>query len=251
MGGIGDITLIQYVLVATVALFAGVLGGIAGYGSGVLVLAVLGLMIDVQVAVPVISAAALLSNASRVWVFWKECDIRKALIIMTCAMPTTALGAWWFASLSGSSALVLIGTVLVLLVPVRRYLAHLEWRLDDPKLAVAAVGYGLLNGSVSGTGVMLLSLLMWAGLTGTAVIGTDALVTIVLVTVKSLTFYSNGLLPLSSILLAVLIGMMGMPGSLIARWLSSHLSLKQHTAILDGVVILAGLAMVRRGLLAT
>lgn len=249
MGGIGDITLLQYVLVAAVALFAGVLGGIAGYGSGVLVLAVLGLMIDAQIAVPVISAAALLSNLSRLWVFWKECDVRKALIIMSCAMPTTAIGAWWFASLSGKSALILIGAVLVLLVPVRRYLAHLEWRLDDPKLAVAAVGYGLLNGSVSGTGVMLLSLLMWAGLAGSAVIATDAMVTVVLVAVKSITFYSNGLLPLSSMLLALLIGLMGTPGSFIAKWLSTRISLRQHTAILDGVVILAGLLMVRRGLL--
>lgn len=249
MGGIGDITLMQYVLVAVVALFAGVLGGIAGYGSGVLVLAVLGLMIDAQVAVPVVSAAALLSNAARLWVFWKECDVRKALIIMVFAMPTTAIGAWWFSNLPGSGAAMLIGAVLVLLVPLRRFLAYLEWRLDDKKLAVAAVGYGILNGSVSGTGVMLLSMLMWAGLGGTAVIATDALVTLVLVTVKSATFYSNGLLPVSSILLAVLIGLMGTPGSLIAKWLSQRISLRQHTAILDGVVILAGLAMVRRGML--
>ena len=248
MTEIGDVTLLQYVLVAVSALFAGVLGGIAGYGSGVLVLMVLVPIVGAHVAVPVVSAAAILSNASRLWVFWKECDVKKALVILAFAVPTTTIGAWWFTRLTGKDAMILIGSVLVAMVPLRYYVTRLKWQLDNKQLAVAAAGYGILTGTASGAGVMLISMLMWAGLTGTAVIATDAMVTLVLVMIKSLTFHTFGSLPVSSMLLALLIGLSGTPGAFIAKWLAGHLSLKQHTAILDGVVILAGSLMIWRGL---
>lgn len=246
--GLGDITLTQYALVALSSVGAGVLGGIAGYGSGLLMIAVLVPLVGANVAIPVVSAAALLTNGTRLWAFRHELDPAKALIIMCCAVPTTAIGAWGFTQLSGKGALLLIGILLIVLVPLRRWLQRLEFVLSHRQLGTVAVGYGLITGAGSGAGVMLLSMLMWAGLAGSAVIATDAAVTFVLVLVKSITFHTFGSLPPSSIALALLIGVAGTPGAFFARWLSKRISLKQHTAILDAAVVLAGCVMIYGGL---
>lgn len=245
---LGDITVFQYLIVAAVAFFAGILGGVAGYGSGALTLMVLVPILGPQTAVPVVSFAGLLTNTARLWVFRKECDLRKTIIISAFALPTTALGAWGFTRLTSDAAMILIGAVLIVLVPLRIWLNRLAWRLDDRRLAVASVGYGLVSGGTSGAGVLLLSMLMWAGVGGAAVIATDAAVTLALISVKTATFHASGILPLSSVLMAVLLGAAGTPGAFVAKRLASRLSLKQHTAILDAVVVFAGLQMIYQGL---
>src|SRR6185436_19880794 len=52
-------------------------------------------------------------------------------------------------------------------------------RIGDTGLGVGAVGYGVVVGGTSGSGVILLSLLMACGLEGAAVIATDAVISIV------------------------------------------------------------------------
>lgn len=245
---LGDVTLVQFAMVAATSFLAGFLGGVAGYGSGALTLVVLVPLLGAQAAVPVMSLAALLNNFARLWVYRRECDRKKAAIIAVFAVPTTAIGAWGFTLLSGRGALIVIGAVLILLVPLRRYVTRLNWHMNNQQLAVAAVGYGIVTGGTSGAGVWLLSMLMWAGLAGPAVIATDAAVTLVLVSVKSLTFHAFGALPYSHMAMSLLIGLAGVPGTFAARTVASRLSLKQHAAILDGVVILAGLTMISQAI---
>ena len=56
--GFADISLIQLVLVAGVALFASVIGGVAGYGTGALMPLVLVPLIGAEPVVPIIAISA-------------------------------------------------------------------------------------------------------------------------------------------------------------------------------------------------
>jgi uncharacterized membrane protein YfcA len=106
------------------------------------------------------------------------------------------------------------------------------------------VAYGAVVGGTAGSGVILLSILMAAGLSGPAVIATDAAISIALGLVKSLTFLAAGSLPPDLILLALVIGVAGFPGAFVARRLTLRLRDDAHLAILDGAVLLGGLLLI-------
>ena len=246
----GDLTLAQIALVAVTALGAQIIGGLAGYGTGLLMPLVLVPIIGAQAVVPVIGLSAVITNATRVATFRQNLDVRKALLITATALPGTALGAWAYSLLSARGAAILIGAMLIILVPVRRIFAHRRMRLSDRGLAASGAVYGVLSGGTSGAGVILLSLLMGAGLSGTHVIATDAAISFLLGIVKSGTFMATGALPPEHWLLALLIGAMATPGTIIAKWLTRKFSAQVHDALLEGSIIVGGLMLLIRNIAA-
>lgn len=242
----GDVAI--FALVAAISFSASFIGGVTGYGTGLLLPPVLLPLVGPQYVVPIISLSALLTNASRVAAFHPELDRRKAVLVAAVALPTCALGAYGYTRLSGAGVSVLIGSVLILLVPLRRYLMRRHGQLSSRGLMMAGTGYGLLTGGTSGAGVVLLSILLAAGLQGSAVIATDAGISLVLGLAKVVVFQSAGALPLSAWIMAALIGFSALPGPFLAKRMTRGLSHSAHAFILDGVVIFGGALLVLQGL---
>lgn len=238
----------QLLLVGVTALGAQVIGGLAGYGTGLLMPLVLVPLIGAHAVVPVIGLSAIITNATRVLAFRSGLDPRKTLIVTMVALPTTALGAHAYALLSDRGAAILIGGMLIVLVPLRRLAVRFRLQLDEKGLAVGAAGYGFLVGGTTGSGVLLISLLMGAGLTGMQVIATDAAISFLLGFVKTGVFVHAGALPAPLWVLALLIGAMATPGALIAKWLAMRMSARLHEGILDAAVIAGGLMLLVRNL---
>ncbi|UOK72393.1 sulfite exporter TauE/SafE family protein [Ancylobacter polymorphus] len=245
---LGDVSLWHYLLVAAVAFVAGVAGGVTGYGPGLLMPPILLPIIGAEAVVPVIAVSAMLSNTSRLIAFCRAFDPRRAALIVAAALPTAALGAYGYTRLSGAGVSVVIGTVLMLAIPTRHWLARVKGHLSGSGLAVAGAGFGLLMGGTAGTGVVLLSILLAAGLNGAAVIATDAGISLVLGLVKVGVFQAAGALPLASWLMAVLIGAAATPGVFLAKRLVGTLSEGAHLRVLDAVVVLGGLVLIAQGL---
>ena len=247
MTGAESITVIEYGFIALAALATSTIGGVTGYGSGLLMPLILAPIIGPEVVVPVLGVAALFNNGSRVVAFWRVLDMRRALIVGLSAAPTCALSAYFYTFLSGPMVSLVLGLVLVALVPARRAFARIEKRLSDPMLVLSGVGYGALVGGTSGTGVLLIAILLAAGLQARAVIATDAATTLLIGIVKTLVFQSAGALPPSAWVVALVIGVAVVPGAFIARRLSEGLDAKSHAAILDGVVVFGGLMLAAQG----
>ena len=243
-----DPGLAAYLLVAVTSFLASIVGGIAGYGTGLLLPPVLIPIIGAEAVVPVIGLSALLTNGSRLVAFRAHLDMRRAVLISLCSLPTTALGAWGYTLLSGPAATLVIGAALVLLVPVRRWLAGRRGHLGDAGLAAASTGYGLLVGGTSGSGIVLLAMLLSSGLTGMAVIATDAAISLPVGIVKSAVFAWQGALPWPAVVMALLIGVSAVPGAFLARRMAACLSLEGHARILDAVVMLGGAFLIWQGL---
>jgi uncharacterized membrane protein YfcA len=244
----GDVTLLHYLLVAAVAFLAAIIGGVTGYGTGLLLPPILVPIIGAPAVVPVIAVSALMTNGSRLLAFRAFFDGPRAIIITLAALPFCVLGAWGYTRLSNDHVAVLIGAVLIALVPVRRILLRLHGHLPPKGIAAAGAAYGFLVGGTTGSGVVLLSILLAAGLQGPAVIATDAGISIVIGLIKTMVFQTAGVLPLSSWIIALVIGVAALPGAFIARRLARHLSLKAHTAILDAVVIAGGTILIVQAL---
>lgn len=154
------------------------------------------------------------------------------------------LGAWGYTFLTGKGAALVIGSMLILSVPLRRLLKHHNVRVSDRGFAFGAVGYGVVVGGTAGSGVIMLSLLMAAGLEGAAVVATDAAVSIVVSVTKVVVFGFAGVLSAQTIALALLIGVIAFPGAFLARLFVERMPVHVHTAILDFIVLLGGAMMI-------
>lgn len=233
-------------LIAIAALAAQTIGGLAGYGTGLLMPLVLVPLIGAEAIVPVISLSALITNPTRVYIFREHLDVRKALTIAAFAIPTSMLGAWSYTLLSGRGAAMVIGAGLILMVPFRRFLAKRRFRLSGAGVGGAGIVYGFLTGGMTGTGVMLIAMLMSMGLSGLSVISTDALASTLVGIAKTGVFAAAGELPPRLCLIAVLIGVMATPGTLIARWLTRRLPVKLHETMIEAAIIIGGGILIAR-----
>ena len=244
LSAFADISVLQLLLVAGMALFAAVIGGLAGYGTGALMLLVLVPLIGAEPVVPIIAISAIFTNFSRAAAYLRYADRRRALIVIVAAAFTTALGAYGYTKLGNAGAALVIGTMLILSVPLRRLLRRRTVRIGDSVLAAGAVGYGVVVGGTSGSGVILLSLLMAAGLEGAAVIATDALISVVTSVIKISVFGLAGVVTTQVIAFALLIGAISFPGTFLAKAFVERMPVHIHTAILDAAVITGGLVMI-------
>ena len=248
VSGFADISLFQLVLVAAVALFASVVGGLAGYGTGALMPLVLVPLIGAEPVVPIIAISAVFANVSRTAAYFRHADPRRALIVIAAAGLTTALGAYGYTRLSNAGAALVIGTVLILSVPLRRMLRRRAVRIGDTTLAAGAVGYGVVVGGTSGSGVILLSLLMAAGLEGAAVIATDAVISVTTSIIKISVFGLAGVVTAQVLAFALLIGAIAIPVAFLAKTFVERMPVHIHTAILDVAVIAGGVVMISTAL---
>jgi hypothetical protein len=133
-------------------------------------------------------------------------------------------------------------------VPLRRLAKRRDLRIGDAGLAVSAVGYGVVVGGTSGSGVILLSLLMAAGLEGAAVIATDAVISVATSIIKISVFGLAGVITAQVLAFALLIGAIALPGAFLARAFVERMPVHIHTAILDAAVITGGMVMISSAL---
>jgi uncharacterized membrane protein YfcA len=244
LSGFANISFAQLALLACVTLFASVIGGVAGYGTGALMPLVLVPMVGAEPVVPIIAISALFTNTGRVAAFFRHVDGRRALIVIAGAVLTCVLGAWGYTRLSGVGAALVIGTMLILSVPLRRLAHYRAMTLGDGGLAVGAAGFGLVVGGTTGSGAILLSLLMAAGLEGAAVVATDAVITIVVGIVKVAVFGITGVVTPQVIAFGLLIGIVAFPGGFLAKLLVEWMPIRVHTAMLDAVIVAGGVVMI-------
>jgi uncharacterized membrane protein YfcA len=244
LAGFADISFAQLLLVAGVALFAAIVGGLAGYGTGALMPLVLVPLIGAEPVVPIIAISSIFTNLSRFAAYLRYADRRRAGIVILAAALTTALGAYGYTRLTNAGAALVIGVMLISSVPLRRMLKRHDVKIGDTGLAAGALGYGVVVGGTVGAGVILLSLLMAAGLEGAAVIATDAVISVVVSTIKILVFGLSGIVTAQVLAFALLIGGIAIPGAFLARAFVERMPVHIHTAILDVVVIAGGVMMI-------
>jgi uncharacterized membrane protein YfcA len=128
-------------------------------------------------------------------------------------------------------------------VPLRRILKARKVVLGTPGLAAGAGVFGLASGVATGTGVILVSLLLGSGLSGPAVLATDALTTIALDLCKVALFQRFDLLDAQAFFTGVVIGVASIPGSAIAAWLVHRIGAHLHVLFMEALILVGGASM--------
>lgn len=229
----------QFALIGAVAFAASILGGLAGYGTGLVVPIFLAPVVGVANVVPVMAVGMIFANGSRVAAFWRDIRWPHARRILAFGLPACVAGAYGYTLLEARAVALLLGLFFIAVVPLRRYLARAGWQLGARGLAAAGAGFGFVNGGVTGAGLLLISTLMAAGVQGAALIATDAIVSVIMGLAKVALFGGFARLDLQLATAGILIGLCTAPGAFVARWLLAHIPLKVHTAMME-IVVLAG-----------
>jgi uncharacterized protein len=237
-----DSTRLAWVLLA--AFGSAILGGVGGFGTGIILTAVLIPLVGVKAVVPVLSLAGVLINGGRFWFYRREINWPVARRVLMTAVPALVLGTFIYARLDARPLGILIGCMILLSIPIRRTLKARAITLAERGLMVGGGVFGLTNGFASGMGVILVSLLLGAGLSGPAVLATDALITIFIDLLRAAIFGKFDLLNGSSALLGLAIGVATFPGSWLASVLVNKLHARLHILFMEALIVFGGIMII-------
>ena len=226
--------------VAALALGAAVIGGMGGFGTGVILTAALVPLIGVKAVVPVLAVAGVIINAGRFWFYRRSLERRALGIVLAASLPFLVLGTWLYSILDARAIGTILGLAVMASVPLRRILKAREVVLETRGLAIGAGVFGLASGVTTGTGVILVSLLLGSGLAGPAVLATDALTTIALDLCKAALFQRFDLLDAQAFSTGLVIGFATIPGSALAAWLVTRIGAKLHVLFMEALILCGG-----------
>lgn len=161
-------------------------------------------------------------------------------------IPGVFVGTYIYKSLPVNFLAVFIGVFLFVSIAIRRLLAGRSLKLSKVGLVTGGFFFGVLAGSTPGAGVLLIAALLGMGLTGGALVGTDAIVGIFISVVRTGMFTLYDLINWPELVLGIAIGLATFPGAFAARWMLSRLSAAVHVSIVEAMIMLAGVSFLWR-----
>lgn len=236
----------QLALACAVALGASTLGGLSGFGTGLILPVFLVPVVGVTNVVPVMAVAMILNNGSRVAVFRREVQWKHAGRILALGLPACMAGAYCYTLLSAKWVTLVLGSFLLLSVPLRRLLRRSKLRFSGPAETAAGAGFGFVNGGVTGAGVILISILMSAGLGGSPLVATDGFVSLVMGLAKVFLFGRLAALDLPLALVGVVVGAFTVPGAFLARAILKRIPAGVHAVFMEVVIVAGAVALLLR-----
>src|SRR3569833_3989178 len=113
-----------------------------------------------KAAVPMMAIAAVMANLSRILAWWREVDWRACAAYSMSGIPAAARGARTLLVLPSHAVDIAIGTFLIVMVPVRQWLARHELKANLWHLAFGGVVIGFLTGFVVSFGSLCVLLVV-------------------------------------------------------------------------------------------
>lgn len=243
---IPEVNLFQLALACVVAMCASTLGGLSGFGTGLILPVFLVPLVGVANVIPVMAVGMLINNGSRVVAFWRDIDWIHARRMLVLGLPACVAGAYGYTLLSAKWIAVLLGTFLLLSVPLRRVLRRAQLQFSAATEVGAGAVFGFVNGGMTGAGVILISILMSVGLAGSCLVATDAVVSVLMGAAKVVLFGSLAELDLRLALLGLLVGLFTAPGAFLARALLRRIPAGVHAWFMELIVVVGAIVLLSR-----
>ena len=255
------------VLGAGVCFIGGLLGGLSGAGTGLIVAAFLTPIVGAKAVMPALAIIMLINNGSRVFYYRQSVDLKISVIMIALALPGTWFGTQLYMSLSVGTLEFILGAAILAVLAHRVVHRHRQSAFTRATSSSAspessapstltqrwiggpiALAYGFINSVVPGSGVMVLAFFSAIGMSASAVIANDAVLSAVLNLVKVALFRNLDGLPDSLILISLLCGLATIPGVWFAKWLSSRMQQKTQQGLIELVIAASALHLVIRAL---
>lgn len=236
--------MLALVLLSILALAAGILGGIVGTGSSLILLPVLVLLYGPRVAVPIMGIAAIMANVGRLLAWWRDVSWRPVIAYSLPGIPAAALGAHTLLSIPPTLVDAFLGAFFLGMIPLRHYAARRQLRFRLRHMAVAGVAVGYLTGLVLSTGPLSVPVFTGYGLTGGAFLGSEAAGSLLLYLGKITAFEASGALPVDVVARGLVIGAALLVGALVAKRIVRRIHPRLFDLLIDGVLVVGAAGMI-------
>ena len=233
----------DFAFILALGLVAGTISGIVGFGSSIMLMPVLMIAFGPLQAVPIMAIAAIMANLSRILVWWREVDWRACAAYSATGAPFAALGAGTLLVLPPRLVEAGLGAFFILMIAIRRWMAAQALKLRPAHLAAIAVPVGYLTGIAASTGPITAPIFLATGLVKGAFLSTEAAASLAVYLAKAAVFRNFGVLPLEIVLKGLVVGSTLMAGSYIARGFVLRMEPARFRLLMDGLLLLAGLAL--------
>ena len=235
-------------LAAAVGFAASIVGGIAGYGTGMILPIFVAPIVGVKGVMPAVALTMVMANASRLAAFRSYLEPRQALAVLGGAAPAALVGASIYSLLPERAMAIVLAVTLVAMIPLRRVFEHLQFKVGTRGLVAGGAGYGVVAGATFGTGPILIALLLAGGVAPASIVATDAFVAVIVGAMRITAFGAAGLYSPNVILAGIAVGLATIPGGFAARRIVTRMPVKVHASIIEALVLVGAVLFVRKAI---
>ncbi len=232
---------------AVVAFFAAMLAAVTGFGGAAVLLPMLVLVFGVREAIPILTIAQLIGNASRVWFNRHELVWKVVLWFALGGVPMAILGGILFARAPLAALTRVLGGFLILIVIWRHIPRNTMWQPPLQSFAVIGAVSSFLSALLGSVGPLMAPFFLAFGLVKGAYIGTEALSTVVMHLAKLIAYKRSAILPLHALLVGLALGPLMVGGSFAGKRIVDRISERVFVVIIEVTLLAAGAQFLWKG----
>jgi len=223
------------------ALLGSLVGGVAGFGTGIIMLPLVAWVLGLRSAVPVLTVTMAIGNLARIW--WSRGEVDRAVVLRFAvgAVPATALGTVIYVGAPAEWLGRFVGVFLIASVPLRRILATDLFRMRLRHFPMLGVAVGLISGRVVTTGPLNTPFFLAYGLRRSAYVGTEAVCAMVMHLSRGAALARYALLTWETFAVGAVLGATMFAGSWLGRRLLDRMSDRVFLGIIEGLLLVMGL----------
>jgi uncharacterized membrane protein YfcA len=235
--------LLQALVLGFLGLGAGILGGVIGFGTTIILMPALVYFYGPIQAIPVVALVATVANLSRIFLWWSVINWKVCFVYSVTAIPAVILGVNTLITLNDRLVEITLGLFLILLIPIRRWMRQQNFYLKLWQMSLVGAGIGYLTGIVATTGAINTPFFLAFGLSKGAFLGTEAASTLSILFTKGITFHQLGFLNATAMIQGLLIGSCVLVGSIFSKKIVLALPEKKFLLLMELVMLISGVSI--------
>ncbi len=237
----------NFLLLVVGAFVASALAAVTGFGGAAILLPILVLIYGVRDAIPILTVAQLIGNASRVWFNRHELKLPVVGWFAVGAVPAALAGGVLFASAPLSFLKRLLGIFLLATVVYRHMNQSRSFRPSLRSFAAIGAVFSFLSALLGSVGPIMAPFFLAFGLVKGAYIGTEALATVIMHIAKLIAYGGTSVLNFDSGMIGLALGPIMIFGSFVGKKILDRLPERVFVWLIEATLILAGLGFLIAG----
>lgn len=241
--------LLAHIGLGILGIGAGLLGGVIGFGTTIILMPPLVYLYGSLLTIPIVAITATIANLSRVLIWWRSIDWKVCAIYSATAIPAVILGANTLVLLNPSIIELILGTFLLALIPIRRWMRSKNMTIQLWQMAIVGAGIGYLTGIVATTGAINTPFFLAFGLTKGAYLGTEAASSLSIFITKGIIFHQLGVIDWTAITQGIYLGLCVFGGSLLSKRIVLKIPEERFVILMEWVIAISGISILMMSVL--
>lgn len=239
----------SFVAVILLAVFSGVISGVVGTGSSILLIPALTYVFGAKEAVPIMALASVMGNLSRIYLWRHSICLKPLFYYLLPGVPAVILGANTLWLLPEKWINIGMGLFFIFMIPIIHLLRRHQIKMKTYQVIISGAVVGYLTGVVFSTGPLTIPIFSAYGLTLGPLLATEAAASFIIYLTKALTFSQLGAIDSFILISGVLVGGGLTLGNFLGKKLVLKLTPKLFQWLLDSMLIFAGASLLINGLI--